>query len=85
MFYWIESVQGYSVDGWDYLTELRTFVEGGMTDQGFIDGVSGIVNRGCHNPVRTNTYLSTYFCCTLYTFSDLSYFIVRCSHAVRAR
>ena len=51
MFYWIESVQGYNVDGWDYLTELRSFVEGGMSDRGFIDAVSGIVNRGCHNPV----------------------------------
>ena len=51
MFYWIESVQGYSVEGWDYLTELQSFVESGMTDTGFIDGVSGIVNRGCYNPV----------------------------------
>jgi hypothetical protein len=50
MFYWIESVQGYNVDGWNYLTELRSFVEGGMTDHGFIDAVSGIVNRGCHDP-----------------------------------
>lgn len=53
MFYWIESVQGYNVDGWDYLTELRSFVEGRMTGTGFIDAVSGIVNRGCHNPVRS--------------------------------
>jgi hypothetical protein len=51
MFYWIESVQSYNKDGWDYLTELRSFVEGGMSDTSFIDGVSGIVNRGCHNPV----------------------------------
>ena len=51
MFYWIESVQSYSKDGWDYLTELRAFVEGGLSDTSFIDGVSGIVNRGCHNPV----------------------------------
>jgi hypothetical protein len=50
MFYWIESVQGYNVDGWDYTTELKAFVDGGMTDQSFIDAVSGIVNRGCHNP-----------------------------------
>ena len=51
MFYWIESVQSYNEEGWDYLTELRSFVEGGMSDTSFIDGVSGIVNRGCHNPV----------------------------------
>lgn len=47
----MESVQSYNVDGWDFTTELRKFVEGGMTGTGFIDGVSGIVNRGCHNPV----------------------------------
>lgn len=47
----MESVQSYNNDGWDYLTELRTFVDKGMTDQSFIDGVSGIVSRGCHNPV----------------------------------
>ena len=46
----MESVQGYNEDGWDYLTELRKFVAGGMTGTAFIDGVSGIVNRGCHNP-----------------------------------
>ena len=50
-YYWMESVQSYNNDGWDYLTELRTFVDKGMTDQSFIDGVSGIVSRGCHNPV----------------------------------
>ncbi|KAL3799130.1 hypothetical protein HJC23_002258 [Cyclotella cryptica] len=50
MFYWIESVQSYNNEGWDYLTELRAFVEGGMSDTSFIDGVSGIVNRGCHDP-----------------------------------
>ena len=49
-FYWLESVQSYNEDEWDYLTELRKFVEGGMTDQSFINGVSGIVSRGCHNP-----------------------------------
>lgn len=48
-FYWIESVQDYNVGGWDYRTELRKFVDGGMTGDGFINGVSGIVNRGCHN------------------------------------
>ena len=47
----MESVQSYNKGGWDYLTELRKFVEGGMIGTGFIDSVSGIVNRGCHNPV----------------------------------
>jgi len=50
MFYWMESVQAYNEGGWDYTTELISFVNGGMSGNGFIDGVSGIVNRGCHNP-----------------------------------
>jgi len=50
MFYWIESVQGYDVGGWNYMDELRSFVDGGLKDRKFIDAVSGIVNRGCHNP-----------------------------------
>lgn len=50
MFYWMESVQNYNVGGWSYLDELHKFVDGGFTDRKFIDSVSGIVNRGCHNP-----------------------------------
>merc|ERR1739848_94668 len=49
-FYWMESLQSYSDDGWDYITELHKFVDGGMTGYAFIDAVSGIVNRGCHDP-----------------------------------
>ena len=49
-FYWMESVQSYDQQGWYYLAELHKFVNGGMTDTNFIDSVSGIVNRGCHNP-----------------------------------
>jgi hypothetical protein len=50
MFYWVESVQSYDVGGWNYITELKKFVDNGMSDTRFIDAVSGIVNRGCHNP-----------------------------------
>jgi len=50
MFYWVESLQSYSVDGWDYITELKKFVDNGMLGDQFINAVSGIVNRGCHNP-----------------------------------
>lgn len=50
MFYWVESLQTYDNGGWNYLTKLHEFVDGGMTDTSFIDSVSGIVNRGCHNP-----------------------------------
>ena len=32
------------------MDELAKFVEGGMQGTVFIDAVSGIVNRGCHNP-----------------------------------
>eukprot|EP00397_Hematodinium_sp_SG-2012_P006353 GEMP01006383.1.p1 GENE.GEMP01006383.1~~GEMP01006383.1.p1 ORF type:complete len:821 (+),score=136.29 GEMP01006383.1:222-2684(+) len=50
LFYWMNSVQNYEADGWKYLDYLKNFVEGGMQDDSFIDAVSGIVNRGCHNP-----------------------------------
>lgn len=50
LFYWMSSVEAYDQGGWRYLDQLRAYVAGGMTDDGFIDAVSGIVNRGCHNP-----------------------------------
>ena len=45
MFYWISSLQPYD-NGWNYLDELKLFVDHGMKDDAFIDAVSGIVNRG---------------------------------------
>ena len=51
LFYWVESVQAYDVgDGWNYVTELQKFVDGGMKGTSFIDSISAIVNRGCHKP-----------------------------------
>ena len=50
LFYWVDSVQGYEADGWNYITELHNYVDGGMQGDSFIDSISGIVNRGCHNP-----------------------------------
>ncbi|EJK55173.1 hypothetical protein THAOC_25123 [Thalassiosira oceanica] len=50
LFYWVESLQSYDIGGWDYTTELHKFVDGGLSGSAFIDAVSGIVNRGCHNP-----------------------------------
>lgn len=50
IFYWMSSVQVYNKDGWNYIQQLRSFVTGGLTDPAFINSVSGIVNRGCHNP-----------------------------------
>jgi len=50
MFYWVESLQSYEKNGWTYMEELHKFVDGGMSDTSFINAVSGIVNRGCHDP-----------------------------------
>lgn len=50
LFYWMNSVQNYESDGWQYETALKEFVSGGLSDDSFINAVSGIVNRGCHNP-----------------------------------
>jgi hypothetical protein len=52
----MESVQPYNIGGWKYMDELQKFVEGGMQGTSFIDAVSGIVNRGCHNPVSLCIY-----------------------------
>ncbi|KAL3785064.1 hypothetical protein ACHAW5_001764, partial [Stephanodiscus triporus] len=49
MFYWIRSLQTYD-NGWNYMDNLKSFVQGGLQDDSFIDAVSGIVNRGCHSP-----------------------------------
>lgn len=50
----MESVQKYDSEGWNYMAELKAFVDGKYEDPGFINAVSGIVNRGCHNPVSVN-------------------------------
>eukprot|EP00808_Paulinella_micropora_P001149 g26873.t1 len=54
LFYWINSVQTYQSGGWNYLEQLKAWVDAGMpnpgSDSGFIRAVSGIVKRGCHNP-----------------------------------
>ncbi|KAL3788529.1 hypothetical protein HJC23_006567 [Cyclotella cryptica] len=50
LFYWMESVQTYDTRGWNYMEQLRAFVDGGSSDPSFINSVSGIVNRGCHDP-----------------------------------
>jgi len=57
MFYWLNAVQPYSSGGWDYIAELKKWVDNGMQkgDRSFINGASGIVNRGCHNPPNCGT------------------------------
>lgn len=56
-FYWMNSVQPYSSGGWSYMDELKKWVDSGMSDsdKSFINGASGIVNRGCHNPPNCGT------------------------------
>ncbi|KAL3786229.1 hypothetical protein HJC23_002480 [Cyclotella cryptica] len=52
MFEWIDRVQSYynSTSEWEYLTQIYKFVDGGMTDESFIEAVNNIVARGCHLP-----------------------------------
>jgi predicted chitinase len=57
-FYWLNAVQPYQdQDGWTYVTELKKWVDAGMNtgDTSFINGASGIVNRGCYNPPNCGT------------------------------
>jgi len=43
------SVQTYQAGGWSYTEELDSFIASGLSGDAFIDSVSGIVNRGCHD------------------------------------
>jgi len=57
-FYWMNSVQTYSKNDWKYFDQLANWVDDGgidSLDTSFIDGVSGIVNRGCHDPPNCGT------------------------------
>ena len=74
-FYWMESVQGYNEGGWDYNTELIKFVDGGMNGNQFINAVSGIVNRGCHNPVSIQRAFSA-----PYNTCFVSFFVLHLLH-----
>ena len=52
-----DAVQPYNKGSWNYMAELKKWVHAGMNlaDTGFIDGASGIVNRGCHDPPNCGT------------------------------
>ena len=50
LFRWVTEVQPYDSDGFDYVTRLRDFVDGGLVDGSFPLAVSGIVAEGCHAP-----------------------------------
>jgi len=57
LFFWMNSVQSYKHEEWAYEDQLRAFVDGGMNSNSFIDGISGIVNRGCHSNCPTGPVL----------------------------
>lgn len=48
---WSERVQSYADlnTGWNYIDELKKFVDNGMDDDDFINGVINIFTRNCHN------------------------------------
>lgn len=50
MFEWIDRVQEYydSTVDWNYMRELYKYVDGGMSDDSFIEKVNLILARGCH-------------------------------------
>lgn len=49
LFEWIERIQSYSNSDskWDYMEQLKLYVDEGFKDSGFIDAVSSVVTRGC--------------------------------------
>lgn len=53
LFEWVDRIQSYDRDGWNYLNELKAFADGGYTDFDFVDRVSSIINLGCHSPPCT--------------------------------
>ena len=50
LFRWVTEIQSYNKEGFQYLQQLREFVDGGLQDWSFVQGVSGIVTQGCHEP-----------------------------------
>jgi hypothetical protein len=51
MFEWTERIQTYDDGkGWEYMKELKKFVDTGMYDMDFLYAVSALVTQGCHDP-----------------------------------
>lgn len=50
---WSDRVQSYTYDEfgdeWNYMDELKRFVDGGMANDAFINGVVNIITRNCHD------------------------------------
>lgn len=49
MLEWADRVQSYAHPKWSYQDELKTFVDGGMEDDQFIEAVTNIVTHKCHD------------------------------------
>ena len=49
LYYYMTQVQPWNDGSWNYIAQLRAFVDAGLpsSSTSFINGVSGIVNRGC--------------------------------------
>mmetsp|Transcript_1730 Transcript_1730/g.3706 ORF Transcript_1730/g.3706 Transcript_1730/m.3706 type:complete len:378 (-) Transcript_1730:122-1255(-) len=48
LFEWTERVQSYNKFGWNYMNELKKFVDEDMSGQTFIASVNRIFSLGCH-------------------------------------
>ena len=55
MFEWVERIQSYDDTEWNYLDQLKKFVDRGMNDDDFISSVSSIVTRGCPSSSCSNS------------------------------
>jgi len=53
LFEWVDRIQSYDKNGWNYMEELKAFVDSGYDDFEFVDRVSSILNLGCHSPPCT--------------------------------
>ena len=50
MFRWVTEIQTYNEEEFNFMQQLKNFVDGGLKDWEFIHRVSGIVTQGCHSP-----------------------------------
>ncbi len=48
LFEWAERVQSYDEFGWNYMSELKKFVDGDVSGDAFIASVNRIFSLGCH-------------------------------------
>lgn len=69
MFEWIDRVQTYydSKNGWEYMSKIYDFVDGGMKDESFLEATNNILAKGCHlsecsseSAIKSDRYLYGY-------------------------